>query len=145
MRTIRYALATLLITLAVNGYAGQLVTVYKTPDCGCCTDWVDHIRANGFEVTTFNVMDLDQVRSELQVPPQLTSCHTAKVGGYVIEGHVPAADIKRLLKERPKISGLVVPQMPSGSPGMEGHKADDYDVLMFNNGKTVGIYASYRK
>lgn len=145
MRTVKYLLATLLITVAVSSHAGQLVTVYKSPGCGCCDDWVDHMRANGFEVTTFNVTDLDQVKKELGVPLDLSSCHTAKVGGYVIEGHVPAADIRRLLKERPKISGLIVPRMPVGSPGMEGSRADDYDVLMFRQGKTVGIYASYRK
>jgi hypothetical protein len=144
MQPVRYFIATLLILVAASGHAGQLITVYKSLDCGCCNDWVDHMQANGFEVTTFNVTDLNQVRKELGVPFELSSCHTAKVGGYVIEGHVPAADVKRLLKERPKISGLIVPRMPVGSPGMEGSRADDYDVLMFHQGKTIGVYASYR-
>lgn len=145
MQTIRYFVATLLITVVMSSHAGQLVTVYKTPDCGCCTDWVGHLRGNGFEVTVFSVKDLEQVKKELGVPLHLSSCHTAKVGGYVIEGHVPAADIKRLLKERPRISGLIVPRMPIGSPGMEGPTADDYDVLMLNKGEVTGIYSSYRK
>jgi hypothetical protein len=103
------------------------------------------MRANGFEVTTFSVTDLSQVKNELGVPPHLASCHTAKVGGYVIEGHVPAADIKRLLRERPRIDGLVVPLMPMGSPGMEGPRADDYDVLVLDKGKAKEIYSSYQK
>jgi hypothetical protein len=144
MQILRYFVATLLITMVMSGHAGQLVTVYKTPDCGCCSDWAGHLRANGFEVTVFSVKDLEQVKKELGVPLHLSACHTAKVGGYVIEGHVPAVDIKRLLKERPRISGLVVPCMPMGSPGMEGPWADDYDVLTFHKGKAGGIFASYR-
>jgi hypothetical protein len=144
MRTIRYFFAILFLTLTVSGYAGQLITVYKTAGCGCCNNWVEHLRAAGFEVTAYNVTDLEQVKIELGVPLHMASCHTAKVEGYVIEGHVPAAEIKRLLRERPRISGLVVPRMPTGSPGMEGPRADEYDVLMFNEGEALGIFASYR-
>jgi hypothetical protein len=145
MRTFRNLFAVLLIVTAAIAHAEQLVTVYKTENCGCCNDWVEHLRINGFPVTAFNVTNLSQVRRELGVPMHLASCHTAKVGGYVIEGHVPAVDIKRLLRERPRIDGLVVPRMPMGSPGMEGPRADDYDVLVLHKGEAKEAYSSYRK
>lgn len=96
-----------------------LVEVFKSPSCGCCTGWVDHLRAAGFQVDVTETDDLEPVRKQLGVPYGKGSCHTAKVGGYVVEGHVPAADIQRLLAERPDVRGLVLPGMPLGSPGME--------------------------
>lgn len=119
------------------------VTVYKSPTCGCCKAWVDHLRANGFNVTAKDMSDMDQVKAKLGVPPKLSSCHTATVNGYVIEGHVPAADIKRLLAEKPKVSGLTAPGMPMGSPGMEGPHKDSYDVLAFDTKGETRVYAHH--
>ena len=120
------------------------VVVYKSPTCGCCKEWVKHLQANGFSVKAHDVPDIMPYKTANGVPATLGSCHTAKVGGYVIEGHVPANDIKRLLKERPPVSGLAVPGMPSGSPGMEqgGHK-DRYDVLTFDKQGKTGVYTRY--
>ena len=109
------------------------MVVTKDPDCGCCTGWVDHVRAAGFEVEVIDSPGLNRLKARLGVPQALASCHTAEIGGYVIEGHVPAATIKRLLAERPQAKGLAVPGMPSGSPGMEveGMEPDTYEVVLF--------------
>jgi hypothetical protein len=121
------------------------VLVYKTPTCGCCGKWVAHLRAAGFKVRTVDTEDLAPIRREWQLPPQLASCHTAKVGRYVIEGHVPAADIRRLLETRPRVDGLAVPGMPIGSPGMEqGSVVEPYDVLSFNAAGETRVFASHR-
>jgi hypothetical protein len=111
------------------------ITVYKTPTCGCCTDWVDHLRANGFTVTVEDYDSLSAIKFIAGVPRDLESCHTAMVDGYVVEGHVPAGDIVRLLTERPAALGLSVPGMPIGSPGMEvpGRTPDAYDVILFGD------------
>ena len=101
------------------------ILVHKTPSCGCCVAWVEHLKAAGFKVQLDELTDLTQARNKLGVPDTKASCHTAEVAGYVVEGHVPAADIKRLIEEKPKAKGLVLPGMPIGSPGMEtpdGHK-----------------------
>lgn len=120
------------------------VVVYKSPTCGCCSLWVDHLRANGFRVETHDVANLDAVRRQAGVPARLGSCHTARVGGYVIEGHVPAAEIRRLLQSRPRVDGLAVPGMPIGSPGMEmGGRIDAYDVLAFNRAGETTVFARY--
>ncbi len=116
--------------------AAAEMTVYKTLSCGCCTKWVDHLEENGFEVTVHSVDDLSPVKSRLGVPQTLQSCHTAEIDGYVIEGHVPAEDIRRLLDERPDATGIAVPGMPVGSPGMEyGDRKDAYDVILFGDGE----------
>jgi hypothetical protein len=110
------------------------VTVYKSPSCGCCSKWIDHMRANGFEVTSHNVDDIAALKAKHGVPSRAASCHTSLVGDYVVEGHVPADAIKRLLSERPKVRGLAVPGMPMGSPGMElpsGQK-DPYAIVSFD-------------
>ena len=113
------------------------MTVWKTPTCGCCGKWLDHMRAAGFKVKAVDVEDLETVKRLAGVRDNLQSCHTAAVGGYAIEGHVPAADIKRLLATKPKVRGLAVPGMPSGSPGMENGEREPYDVLSFTlDGKT---------
>ncbi|HEY9516833.1 MAG TPA: DUF411 domain-containing protein [Gemmatimonadaceae bacterium] len=117
------------------------ITVYKDPSCGCCTKWIDHLRAHGFAVTARDMDDMDEVKATFGVPGKLQSCHTATLGSYVVEGHVPADVIQKMLKERPKILGLAVPGMPVGSPGMEGGRAQHYDVVAFErNGKT-SVYA----
>ena len=120
------------------------ITVYKSPLCGCCTKWEDHMRENGFSVTPVNVDDIRPYKSRYGVAPSLSSCHTAVIDGYVVEGHVPAADIKRMLKERPAIQGLAVPGMPRGSPGMEqdGHQ-DPYEVLSIDKQGGLSVYSSY--
>ncbi len=119
------------------------ITVYKTPTCGCCSKWVRHLEKNGFEVNAINRNNLNSVKSEAGIPRKLASCHTAVVGDYVIEGHVPADDIKRLLKEQPAASGLAVPGMPMGSPGMEGSRKDAYNVMMFTKEGDSLIFSSY--
>ena len=119
------------------------ITVYKSPTCNCCNSWVNHLRDAGFVVTAKNRVDMDSIKSTAGVVPALQSCHTALVEGYVIEGHVPATDIRRLLRERPAVTGLTVPGMPMGSPGMEGPYRDPYDVLMFDREGRTQVYASY--
>lgn len=119
------------------------VIVYKSPTCGCCKEWVSYLKENGFSVEVHNRRDMSPIKAELGVPRKLQSCHTAKVGGYVLEGHVPANEISRLLKEKPQINGLAVPGMPMGSPGMEGPRKDPYDVLTFQKTGKTTVYASY--
>ena len=119
------------------------VHVYKTPTCGCCGKWVDHLRSAGFDVRTTVLPRLDEVKLSNGVPRELGSCHTAIVGSYVVEGHVPASDIVRLLKEKPAISGLAVPGMPIGSPGMEGPNPERYRVLAFDSEAKVSTFATH--
>ena len=117
-----------------------LVTVHKTPTCGCCGLWVDHLRAAGFEVQVNDSEDLSPIKQSAGVPAEKASCHTARVGDYFVEGHVPAEDIKRLLSERPDAKGLVLPGMPAGSPGMEtpDGRQQPYTVeLVRHDGSTV--------
>jgi len=114
-------------------------TVFKDPNCGCCGIWVEHLKKNGFDVQVKEVpnSELRPMKTRYGIPPNVQTCHTALIDGYVVEGHVPAADIKRLLKERPKGIGLVVPGMPIGSPGMEGNQRESYSVLLIDKtGKT---------
>ena len=120
------------------------MTVWKSPWCGCCGDWVAHMRAAGFEVRVQEVEDLTAVKRMAAVPDALQSCHTARVEGYTVEGHVPAADVLRLLEERPEARGLVVPGMPSGSPGMENGQRDPYDVLLLGRDGGTEVYSSHR-
>jgi hypothetical protein len=121
------------------------IDVYKDPTCGCCVNWVAHLRKNGFAVHSADVSDIDAVKAKYNVPAALRSCHTAVVGGYVIEGHVPATDVKHLLTTRPTdVVGLAVPGMPVGSPGMEGSNPQAYQVLAFDKGGRSRIFATYR-
>ena len=107
------------------------ILVHKDPDCGCCMGWVQHLRDAGFTVTVEETADLQVVRKRLGVSADLAACHTAEVAGYVIEGHVPALAVRKLLKERPDAIGLAVPGMPAGSPGMEGGAPQRYDAVLF--------------
>lgn len=132
----------------LGAYQGTLppMTVYKSASCGCCKAWVDHASTAGFAVKTVDTEDLASVKREMGIPARLVSCHTVVVGSYVLEGHVPAADVKRLLKEKPKVRGLAVPGMPIGSPGMEqGSPAnyDRYDVISFTAEGTTAVFASH--
>ena len=121
-----------------------IVDVYKSPTCGCCSKWVDHLKANGFAVRSHDTDNVVAHKTRLGVPAGYGSCHTAQVGGYLVEGHVPAKDIKRLLKEKPRARGLVVPAMPIGSPGMEeGSRKDAYDVFLVNRNGSTRTYARY--
>jgi hypothetical protein len=124
--------------------AGPAVTIYKDPFCGCCSLWAKHLEANGFQVTIHEVENMDETKKTHGVPTSLKSCHTAIVDGYTIEGHVPAEEIKRLLKERPKAKGLAVPGMPLGSPGMEaGTTRQAYSVLLFDADGKSSVYRQY--
>jgi hypothetical protein len=121
------------------------VFMYKDPNCGCCGAWAERLEAEGFHVKTVAAADMESVKRRFAVPQRLTSCHTAKVGGYVIEGHVPATAIKRLLREKPAVAGLSVPGMPLGSPGMEvPGKKDAYDVVTFDKAGRTAVYESHR-
>ena len=129
-----FSLATgMALLVAGKGRAAQhaVITVHKDPNCGCCTGWADHLAKAGFEVKTVDTSRLDEVKKRLGVPSDLVACHTAEIDGYVIEGHVPAPALKRFLSERPNASGLAVPGMPIGSPGMEGGTPETYAVIQF--------------
>lgn len=141
---------TVLLTLFALGAAVNLpasaadaVDVYKSPYCGCCEKWVEHLQQAGFAVRTHDVNDVPAARQRLGMPERLGSCHTAKVAGYVVEGHVPAADIQRLLKEKPKAIGLAVPSMPPGSPGMESPKPVPYNTLLVQAGGATSVFAKH--
>jgi hypothetical protein len=125
--------------------AGPLVEVFKTPTCGCCSKWVEHMRGNGFTVRTTDLNDLSEIKKTRGVPANAQSCHTSVVGGYVVEGHVPAADVHRLLKEKPAIAGITVPGMPLGSPGMDypGTKPEPYAVLAFDKKGATHVFAKH--
>ena len=140
-RELFFGLASVLL-LSRRAHAQQLpsMEIYKDPNCGCCLQWVGHVQRAGFQTRVNDVASIESVKISHNIPMRLQSCHTAVVGGYVVEGHVPVSDIQRLLKERPQIAGLAVPGMPIGSPGMEGPgtKAQPYDVVSFDKlGKTA--------
>ena len=108
------------------------MVVHKDPSCGCCGEWIAYLRANGFSIAVIETSDVDRIKAGLGVPGELASCHTAEIGGYVVEGHVPHTAIRRLLAERPQATGLAVPGMPSSAPGMDVPGARDiYDVILF--------------
>lgn len=133
----------LALTVASSAMASE-VKVYKSPYCGCCGSWSEQMEKDGFTIVTEKRSDMETFKNKLDIPVHLRSCHTAVVDGYVLEGHVPASEIKRLLKERPDIKGLAVPGMPIGSPGMEmrGRK-DSYNVLGIKKDGSTFIYKSY--
>lgn len=132
--------AVLLMAGPVQVMAADVV-VYKSPTCGCCTAWVEHLEKNGLSVEVHDRYDMDQVKDQLGVPERLRSCHTAIAGNYLIEGHVPADQVIRALTEKPAVMGLAVPGMPMGSPGMEGPRKDDYAVLTFSRSGDISVYA----
>ena len=130
--------------VAAQRTAAPTVEVFKSPTCGCCANWVKHLEAHGFAIKVTDIEDMTQVKSKYGVPGRLQSCHTGVVNGYVLEGHVPAADVQRLLKERPAVVGVAVPGMPVGSPGMEvGNTVQPYDVLTFNKQGQTTVFASH--
>lgn len=122
----------------------ETVEVYKSPSCGCCTLWVDHIKKSGYNVKVYDTNNVAPFRARFGVPDSIASCHTAVAGGYVIEGHVPAADIKRLLREKPKATGIAVPGMVQGSPGMEqGQGKDPYKTVLFTKDGRSTVFAAH--
>ena len=150
LRPVLYGVIALHLALAVLvslrlRAADNEITVYKTPACGCCSKWVDHLKANGFQVTVQEVESTGQYSRQHGVPDNLRSCHLGVVGDYAIEGHVPAAEIHRLLKERPQAKGLAVPGMPLGSPGMdiEGGPTQRYSVVLFGTDGKTSVYQQY--
>lgn len=148
---IRRSLLLLVLTTAV-AWAGNIwvaaqsakpqMTVYKSPTCGCCSNWIEHMKANGFDVKAVDVDDIDKVKRERGVPPAAASCHTGLVNGYIVEGHVPADAVLKMLKDKPAIAGIAVPGMPMGSPGMEvpsGQK-DPYTIVSFDKTGKTAVY-----
>jgi hypothetical protein len=126
-----------------NGEA-PMMAVYKTPQCGCCSAWIDHVEKAGFRTEVLDMQDLSPIKAQYGVPRELLSCHTSVVGGYVIEGHVPADAIARLLRERPDIAGIAVRGMPMGSPGMEGPFRDEYDIVAMGHDGARSVFESRR-
>lgn len=124
-------------------HAAERVEVFKSPYCGCCEKWVEHMRKAGFDVVTKDVNDVPATRKAAGMPERFGSCHTAKVGGYVVEGHVPAADVQRLLKEKPIAVGLAAPGMPQGSPGMETNNPQPYDTLLVQADGASQVFAKH--
>ncbi len=121
------------------------ILVYKSPQCGCCNGWVDHLRENGLSVAVENVDDMGAVKQRLGLPEKLASCHTGLMSGYVVEGHVPVSDLKRLLKEKPDVKGIAVPGMPIGSPGMEmpDTPPDRYEVVTYTEDGRVRVFSRH--
>lgn len=120
-----------------------VVQVYKSPSCGCCEKWVAHMKANGFQVVTHDTDNVAQYKARLGVPLAMGSCHTAEVGGYLIEGHVPASDVKRLLAEKPAVRGLVSPGMPASAPGMDMPGKTPYQIFLVSNDGATSSYAKH--
>lgn len=133
------------LAACASGRSATGLAVYKTPGCACCTAWVDHMRAAGFKTEVHELPDLGSLRSSRGISDDLASCHTALIGGYVLEGHVPAADVRRLLAERPEAVGLAVPSMPLGSPGMETADGarEPYETLLVLKGGGTRVFARH--
>ena len=132
------------VTEVANTQVKQ-ITVYRTPTCGCCGGWIEHMKQAGFQVTDIKTTELDKIKQQYNLPAGLESCHTTIADGYVIEGHIPVADVKRLLTEKPKIAGIAVPGMPLGTPGMEaGDIKEPFQVLAFNQEGDIQVFQEYK-
>lgn len=140
-RGVAAAAAVVVSPALLRAAAGTPMMVYKDPNCGCCHNWVDIMRTSGFEVSVRDTTDMASIKTRYKVGRTLTSCHTALVGGYVVEGHVPADVIRKLLAGKPKVLGIAVPGMPVGSPGMEGGTKQPYDVLTFDSAGRTTVFA----
>lgn len=144
-RTLRAGLvcATILSIQAAQASEDEAV-MYKDPNCGCCGQWAEHLRTNGFSVKEIATRDMESIKREAGLPPELASCHTARVGRYVVEGDVPADDIRRLLAERLHVVGISAPGIPLGSPGMEGpYPAESYQVMSFDAEGKMQVFAEH--
>ena len=119
------------------------ITVYRGEQCDCCTKWNDHLKTAGFSVRDEVVGNIIDIKIQNRVPQELGSCHTAKIDGYVVEGHVPADEIKRMIDEQPEGVGIAVPGMPAGSPGMESFRSESYNVVLFDESGNESVYAEY--
>ena len=135
--------APLALLACAESAAAATLTVTKTASCGCCSGWVEHMKKAGFTIQVHDVDDVTPSANRLGVPTKLRSCHTAEIGGYAIEGHVPAADVRRLLAMRPKAAGIAVPGMVMGSPGMEGGNAQPYKTILFDKAGNTRLFASH--
>lgn len=150
MQRFKALLSAMLLSASLAGQAepaaaDKEITVYRSPTCGCCGKWIEHVKQNHFNVTDIVSDDMQAIKRKYGVPEQLASCHTAIVDGYVIEGHVPAADIEKLLQTKPKLVGIAAPGMPMGSPGMEmGGKADDFDVISFDGAGHYQVFVEHK-
>lgn len=138
-----YSYQNLPTTLPTTKEEKSDVVVYQSKTCGCCKKWVKHLAENGFKVKSVLVDDMSEIKNHLGIPHKLSSCHTATIDGYLVEGHVPATAIKKMLKERSNVKGISVPGMPIGSPGMEANYVESYDVVSFMDDGTQNIFARY--
>lgn len=146
MKLLRLCLVVVALCLVAStaGAEQPTIRVYKTPTCGCCQGWADYLSRKGFQVITEDHQDLTAIRERLGITdPRLLSCHTAEVDGYVVEGHVPADDIHRLLTEKPEVVGITAPGMPAQSPGMQSEEPEGYDVLSFDAAGNTQVFSSY--
>lgn len=150
MKRIKTLLSAVLLATSLAGQAEEAVsdkeiTVYRSPTCGCCGKWIDHVKQNRFIVKDIVSNDMQAIKQKYGVPANLASCHTAVVDGYIVEGHVPATDIEKLLETKPDVVGISAPGMPMGSPGMEmGSRADDFDVMSFDKAGNVKVFAEHK-
>ncbi len=130
-----------------ESYSGnKKMTVYRSPSCNCCGGWIEHMKKQGFQITDIKTDKIETIKQQNNIPSNLASCHTATIDGYVIEGHVPADDVKRFLKQKPQMAGLSVPAMPIGTPGMEsGDRKQPFDVLAFNTNGKMAVFKHYEK
>ena len=143
-KKVSFALAPLALLACAQAAAAQVISVVKSPYCGCCSHWIEYLRAEGFEVRVTDAEDVTPTARSLGVPDALRSCHTASIGGYAIEGHVPAADIRRLLAERPEAAGIAVPGMPLGSPGMDQSGVrQPYTTTLFTRDGQQRVFAQH--
>ena len=129
-----------------TGYTGvKEITVYRTPTCGCCGGWIEHMKQEGFQVTDIKTTEIEKIKQQYNLPAGLESCHTSIADGYVIEGHIPALEVKRLLTEKPDVAGIAVPGMPLGTPGMEaGDIKEPFQVLAFNQKGEIQVFQEYQ-
>ncbi|WP_375322011.1 DUF411 domain-containing protein [Aliivibrio logei] len=143
MKNLKFAFFSFVL-FSSSAFASTEVMTYKSPYCGCCSEWVEHMEENGFTVKIENHEDMNPIKEKLGVEPRLASCHTAVIDGYVFEGHIPAADIKKFLADPRDFKGLAVPGMPMGSPGMEyGDKKDKYQVVAFKENGKLALFNTY--
>jgi len=149
MKRISIFFSTILLAFSMASQGEETVsnkeiTVYRSPTCGCCGKWIEHVAQNRFIIKDIISNDMSAIKKKYGVPANLASCHTAIVDGYVVEGHVPAADIEKMLETKPNIVGISAPGMPMGSPGMEmGGRADDFDVVSFDKAGHVEVFAKH--
>lgn len=147
MKTIVRWIAAMLLVMPASATVAETLAeavVYKSPTCDCCASWVEHMRANGFAVEVVEQSEINAVKQRFGVPMNLASCHTAIIGGYVVEGHVPASAVKRLLRDQPAALGVSAPGMPIGSPGMPGPNSEPFTVQLFDERGRTRVYESYQ-